>query len=215
MQCVDHLHAWITSRTPSSRSCRQRPLPSNPTPTLSCNHPAHLEGDFSCYGEAVSDDGLFFRGATFPAVQFNAAAPWQENLLVHLNWRVPCELAGCTPHTHTHTNTASGHCFIDSKRTRTPTIACASMFHEHAVKKNVYLKQANLIPLSPLVKQLPRHISSVLSCYMVGTASKWEEDLHPHFWWHHSFLHFFPHALICSSFFRYPSPNPLGKHLLH
>lgn len=106
MQRMDRLHAWITSRTPQLKVLQTKTFTLKPDPTPHCYHPAHLEGDFSCYGEAVSDDGLLFRGATLPAVQFDAAAPWQENLLVHLDWRVPCELAGCTPHTNTHK-----HCF--------------------------------------------------------------------------------------------------------
>lgn len=55
----------------------------------------HLEGDFSRHGEAVSDDGLFFGGAALPAVQLDAAAPGQEDLLVHLHRGVASELAGC------------------------------------------------------------------------------------------------------------------------
>lgn len=57
----------------------------------------YLKWYFRCHGETVSDDGLFFCGATFPAVQLNAAAAWQKNLLVHLHRRVPGKLASCTP----------------------------------------------------------------------------------------------------------------------
>lgn len=90
-------------------------------------------------------------------------------------------------------------------------------------KKKKYNWQANLIPLSPLAKQLPLHISSMLSCNMVGTVSKREAGMCSHFRWHHSTLNFvssihflvFPPVLICSSFFRHPSPHPLGRHLRH
>lgn len=45
----------------------------------------YLKRYFRCHGEAVSDDGLLLRGATFPAVQLDAAAARQKNLLVHLH----------------------------------------------------------------------------------------------------------------------------------
>lgn len=57
----------------------------------------YLKWYFRCHGETVGDDGLFLCCATFPAVQLNAAAAWQKNLLVHLHWRVPGKLASCTP----------------------------------------------------------------------------------------------------------------------
>lgn len=75
MEEVDNVHDMFNPSV-----CGTQPSP-RPCGLRSC----YLEGDFSRHGEAVSDDGLFFRGATLPAIQFNAAAPRQENLLVHLD----------------------------------------------------------------------------------------------------------------------------------
>lgn len=62
-----------------------------------CSTKRYLKWYFRRHGETVSDDGLFLCGATFPAVQLDAAATRQKDLLVHLHWRVPGELASCTP----------------------------------------------------------------------------------------------------------------------
>lgn len=84
-------------------SVKTLPLLPNPQPSPPVYHHhrlslCYLEGDFSCHGEAMGDNRLFFCGATLPTVQFNAAAPRKEDLFVHLDRRVACELAGCTEH---------------------------------------------------------------------------------------------------------------------
>jgi len=43
----------------------------------------HLEEDFSCHGEPVSDDGLLIWGTALPAIQLHTATPGQQRLTVH------------------------------------------------------------------------------------------------------------------------------------
>lgn len=100
----------LSTQSPPPRLSEAKAIKTRRTTALSSGY---LEGDFRRHGEAVSDDRLFFCGATLPAVQFDAAAPGQEDLLVHLDRGVPRELPGCRrEHTHTHTHTLS-KCSID------------------------------------------------------------------------------------------------------
>lgn len=127
-------------------SVKTLPLLPNPQPSPPVYHHhrlslCYLEGDFSCHGEAMGDNRLFFCGATLPTVQFNAAAPRKEDLFVHLDRRVACELAGCTEHTNTKNSSyryrlswskkkQDAHKSTSSHFSRAHSLYCSS----HAVK---------------------------------------------------------------------------------
>lgn len=137
----------------------------------------YLKWYFRRHGETVSDDRLFLCGATFPAVQLNAAAAWQKNLLVHLHWRVPGKLASCTPQRNKQ------HLRLH----RSPKYYVMCIHVSRACHEKKCNCGANLIPLLPLGNQLPPRISSKLHRNMLGIVSKWEADVCSHFRRQHSF----------------------------